>query len=235
MEVCTFAALTAAAASRHKYAFTALSGFFYASMVIVHIGSAPLGIALVGYAILIFDIRELERMECFRLLLYALLGVVVCQAIYGLLNMYLYNAHFFFEDQQVAAGKDTRKFPPALWLPLDLLFSIGWWLTLHIAVWVAAAVMIVAQIARKYRPNPFQSYCMWSVFATYSILFAFDYFHVSLFLGRDGLYVTTYLLLSYMFYRLNTAKCKPVFRCIDREPPVFGFIDRSVRTQSYAR
>ena len=54
----TFAALTAAAASRHKYAFTALSGFFYASMVIVHIGSAPLGIALVGYAILIFNIRE---------------------------------------------------------------------------------------------------------------------------------------------------------------------------------
>ena len=195
----TFAALTAAAASRHRYVFTALSGFFYASMVIVHIGSAPLGIALTGYAILIFDIRKLGRKECFRLLFYALLGVVVCQAIYGLLNMYLYNAHFFFEDQQVAAGKYTRKFPPALWLPLDLLFSIGWWLTLHIAVWVAAAVMIVAQIARKYRPNPFQSYCMWSVFATYSILFAFDYFHVSLFLGRDGLYVTTYLLLSYMF------------------------------------
>ena len=195
----TFAALTAAAASRHRYALTALSGFFYASMVIVHIGSAPLGIALIGYAILIFDVGKLERKECFRLLIYALFGVVVCQAVYGLLNVYLYNAHFFFEDQQVAAGKYTRKFPPALWLPLDVLFSIGWWLTLHIAAWAAAAIMITAQIVRKYKPNAFQSYCMWSVFVTYSILFGLDYFHFSLFLGRDGLYVTTYLLLSYMF------------------------------------
>jgi hypothetical protein len=195
----TFAALTAAAASRHRYALTALSGFFYASMVIVHIGSAPLGIALTGYALLIFDVGKLGRKECFRLLCYALLGIVVCQAVYGLLNMYLYNAHFFFEDQQVAAGTYTQKFPPALWLPLDRIFSIGWWLTLHIAVWAAAAIMIIAQIAQKYRPNAFQSCCMWSVFVTYSILFAFDYFHVSLFLGRDGLYVTAYLLLSYLF------------------------------------
>ena len=113
--------------------------------------------------------------------------------------MYLYQAHFFFEDQQIAAGKYTRNFPPALWLPLDRLFSISWWLTVHIAAWAAAAVMNIAQVAKKHRRNAFQSYCMWSVFVTYSILFAFDYFHVSLFLGRDGLYVTTYLFLSYMF------------------------------------
>lgn len=195
----TFATLTAAVSSGHRYAFVALSGFFSTSMVIVHIGSAPLLLALIGYAVLIFDIRRLERKEFFRLLSYAVLGGAACQIIYGLLNVYLYHTHFFFEDQQIAAGKSTRANPPPLWLPLDLLFEIGWWLTLHIAVWLAAGAMILAQLLKKYKPTGFQSYCMWAVFATYSILFALDYFHVSLFLGRGGLYVSTYLFLSYLF------------------------------------
>ena len=57
----TFATLAAAVGSRHRYAFAALSGFFFTSMVIVHFGSAPLLLALIGYAVLIFDIRRLER------------------------------------------------------------------------------------------------------------------------------------------------------------------------------
>ena len=194
-----FAALTAAVTSRHRYAFVALSGFFYTSMVIVHLGSAPLGLALLGYAILIFDVRHLAWKEFFRLLFYALLGGTVCQIIYGALNMHLYKTHFFFEDQQISAGKDTRANPPALWLPLDILLSIGWWLTLHIAVWFAAAASIIARLAKIYNPTKFQSYCMWAVFVTYSILFTLDYFRVTMFLARDGLYVSTYLLLSYLF------------------------------------
>ena len=195
----TFAALTAAATSRHKYAIVALSGFFYTSMVIVHLGSAPLGLAFLGYSILVFDIRKSEWREFFRLLFYALLGGIVCQIIYGALNVYLYKTHFFFEDQQLSAAKATIAIPPALWLPLDTLLSIGWWLTLHIAVWFAAAAMMIARLAKIYEPNKFQSYCMWAVFVIYSLLFALDYFHISLFLGRDGLYISTYLLLSYLF------------------------------------
>ena len=195
----TFAALTAAAISRHRYAFVALSGFFFTSMLIVHLGSAPLGLAFVGYSILVFDLRRSEWREFFRLLFYALIGGIACQIIYGALNVYLYKTHFFFEDQQIAAAKATRATPPALWLPLDTLLDIGWWLTLHIAVWIAAAIMIVARLTKLFKPNRFQLYCMWAVFVIYSILFALDYFHVSLFLGRDGLYVSTYLLLSYLF------------------------------------
>jgi hypothetical protein len=195
----TFAALTAAATSRHRYAFVALSGFLYTSMLIVHLGSAPLGLVFVGYSILIFDIRRSEWREFFRLLFYTLIGGIVSQIIYGALNVYLYKTNFFFEDQQIAAAKATRATPPALWLPLDTLLDIGWWLTLHIAVWFAAAVMIVARLAKLFKPNRFQSYCMWAVFVTYSTLFALDYFHISLFLGRDGLYISTYLFLSYLF------------------------------------
>ena len=195
----TFAALTAAATSRHKYAIVALSGFFYTSMVIVHLGSAPLGLAFLGYSILVFDIRKSEWREFFRLLFYALLGGAVCQIIYGALNVYLYKTHFFFEDQQFSAVKATIAIPPALWLSLDTLLSIGWWLTLHIAVWFAAAAMMIARLAKIYEPTKFQSYCMGAVFVIYSLLFALDYFHISLFLGRDGLYISTYLLLSYLF------------------------------------
>jgi hypothetical protein len=195
----TFAALTAAATSRHRYATVALSGFFYTSMVIVHLGSAPLGLAFLGYSILVFDIRKSEWKEFFRLLFYALLGGIVCQIIYGVLNVYLYKTHFFFEDQQISAAKATLATPPALWLPLDALLGNGWWLTLHIAVWFAAAAMIIARLAKIYEPKRLQSYCMWAVFITYSILFALDYFHISLFLGRDGLYISTYLFLSYLF------------------------------------
>lgn len=195
----TFATLTAAVGIRRRYAFVALSGFFSASMVMVHIGSAPLVLALIGYAALIFDIRRLEQKEVLRLVFYAVFGGAVCQIIYGSLNMYRYHTHFFFEDQQVAAGKSTLANPSALWSPLDQLFEIGWWLTLHIAAWLAAGAMILAQLLRRFKPTEFQSYCMWAVFATYSILFALDYFHVSLFLGRDGLYVSTYLFLSYLF------------------------------------
>ncbi len=43
----TFAALTAASATSHRYNFVCLSGFCYASMVITHLGSAPLGLAVV--------------------------------------------------------------------------------------------------------------------------------------------------------------------------------------------
>jgi hypothetical protein len=194
----TFAALTAAATSRHRYSFVALSGFLYSSMVIVHLGSAPLGLAFLGYSILVFDLRRSEWKEFFRLLFYTLLGGIVCQIIYGVLNIYLYKTHFFFEDQQLSAAKATLATPPALW-PFDTLHDIGWWLTLHIAVWFAAAAMIIARLAKIYKPNKFQSYCMWAVFIIYSLLFALDYFHISLFLERDGLYISTYLLLSYLF------------------------------------
>ena len=40
---------------------------------------------------------------------------------------------------------------------------------------------------------------MWAVFSTYSILFFLDFFNVSLFLQRDGLYASFYLFLSYLF------------------------------------
>src|SRR5579863_7470666 len=56
-----FAALTAAATSRYRYAYVGLSGFFYASMVMLHLGSAPLGLALFGYGILVFGIRVGQR------------------------------------------------------------------------------------------------------------------------------------------------------------------------------
>jgi hypothetical protein len=194
----TFAALTAASANRHKYAFVALSGFFYASMLMVHLGSAPLGLAIFGYAIFILDMRRMAWKEFFILILCAGLGALSCQIIYGSLNMYLYGTDFWFEREQIVAGIISEK-EAAAWEPLDSLLATGWWLTVHIGVWLAAGAMIIAKFAKLCTPTRFQSYCMLAVFPIYSILFALDYFHVSLFLGRSGLYLSPYLFLSYLF------------------------------------
>lgn len=196
----TFVALTAAATSRHRYALVALSGFFCASMMMVHLGSAPFGLAIFGYAIFILDMRQKVWKECFILLFCAALGALSCQIIYGSLNMYLYgyDPHFWFEREQIRAGIISEK-EVTHWLPLGFLFTIGWWLTVHIGVWFAAGATTVAKFARIYDPNRFHSYCVFAVFATYSILFALDYFHLTLFLRREGLYISTYLFLSYLF------------------------------------
>ena len=195
-----FAALTAAATSRYKQAFVALSGFFYTSMLITHLGSAPLGLALFGYAILILDMRRMLWKEFCILLLCAGLGALGSQIIYGFLNMHLYGTKFLFEGQQIEAGKLTQM-NVALWEESGFYLPLarGWWLTVHIGVWFAAAVMIFAKFAKLYKPTTFQSYCMWIVFSIYALLFTLDYFHISVFLGRSGLYVSTYLFLSYLF------------------------------------
>lgn len=192
----TFAALTAASSSRHRYAFVALSGFLYVSMVILHLGSAPLGLALFGYAILILDVRATSWKELFTLLFWAAIGGMVCQIIYGLLNIYLYRTEFFFEWQQViAAMRYGAAVAPE---PLHLLFATGWWLTVHIAVWLAAGAMIVASFAKLYTPTRFQLYCVWTVVSLYSVFFILDYFHFSLFLARSGLFASFYLFFSYL-------------------------------------
>lgn len=194
----TFAALTAASQSRHRYAFVALSGFLFASMVIVHLGSAPLGLAMVGYAIYIFNIKRKQWREFVALIPYAALGAISCQVLYGLLNNYLYRTTFFFEIEQLAAAKSTYTIP-GYFRPFKFLFAEGWWLTLHIAVWFAAGAMIIAKLTKLYTPTRFQTYCMWAVFATYSLLFIGDYLRLSIFMGREGLYASFYLFLSYLF------------------------------------
>jgi hypothetical protein len=196
----SFAALTAAGTSRHKYGFVVLSGFLCASMLVVHLGSAPFVLALLGYAVFIFDLRRMTRKEFFTLFLCATLGIVICQAVYGSLNIHLYGTEFLFEAQQVTAGIITQK-NAATWQEagLSLPLASGWWLAVHIGVWFAAAVMLLAKATKFANLTPFQTYCMWAVLGTYSILFVSDYSGISTFLARGGLYVTPYLFLSYLF------------------------------------
>jgi hypothetical protein len=196
----SFAAIAAARATCYKRIFLFLSGFLYASMLIVHLGSAPFGLGLFGYAIFTFDLRRLTWKEIITLIFWVGLGVAICQFLYGLLNMYLYGTEFWFETQQIKAGRITQQ-NVAHWeeLKLSLPLVDGWWLVLHVGVWFAAAAMLLAKLAKLAQPTPFQVYCIWAVLGTYSILFVPDYFGITAFLARSGLYVTTYLFLSYLF------------------------------------
>jgi hypothetical protein len=200
----TFVALTAAAAASNRstyrcFALVVLSGFFLTSMVIVHVGSAPLTLAAIGYAFLVFDVTHIRRWELSRLFVSAILGGLICQLIYGVLNMRLYGANFLFEREQITAGTMVQSNPEYFGTPLHLLFTVGWWLAIHLAVWLAAGVMIVAWLARAYSPTGLQLYCMSTVFVCYLTLFLFDYFKLAIFLGRVGLYASFYLFLSYLF------------------------------------
>lgn len=194
----TYAALTAGRDSPNRYAFVVLSGFFFTSILVVHLGAVPLVLPLAAYALFVFDARRMPFFDLVRLFLCATFGAVSCQVFYGLLNMLLYHTEFFFEKQQIIAGMISQK-NPIYFDRLSILFTYGWWLTVHVAVWFAAAALIVATLARAFRPTKFQVYCMWTVFSTYSILFVFDYFKLTIYSGRSGLYASFFLLSSYLF------------------------------------
>jgi hypothetical protein len=197
----TFAALTAAATTRttrYRYAFAALGGFLFLSMLIVHLGSVPLGLALVGYALLVFTAKQMGRQEWLTLALSISAGALCCQVIYGLLNIFLYRTGFLFEEQQIAAGAAALSVS-LYFAQFKSLFVDGWWITVHLAAWIAVTAMIVAWLVRAYSPTRLQLYCMWAVFVSYLILFLFDYFRLTTFLGRSGLYSSFYLFLSYLF------------------------------------
>lgn len=194
----TFAALTAAAMTRYRHGFAALSGFLFLSMLIVHLGSVPLALAVAGYAFVRLSANRIREQEYLVLALSFCSGALACQVIYGLLNSLLFRAGFLFEIQQVAAGV-TAYSVPEYFTPLDELFTDGRWLTVHMAMWVASGIMLIAWLTRAYSPTKFQLYCMSTVFVLYLILFILDYFKLSIFLARDGLYVSFYFFLSYLF------------------------------------
>jgi hypothetical protein len=198
----TLAAITAAASATtilRQHALVAVSGFLVASMIIIHLGAAPLALAVLGYAVFMFDIKKIAWRHILVLILVAALGVLSCQVVYGILNMVLYRTNFLFEAQQVIAGLrvDVARLDPSE--SLDVALRSEWWLTVHIAVWIASAALIAAALARAFSPNGFQLYCMLAVFLIYGSLFVFDYFDRTMFLRRSGLYASFYLLLSYLF------------------------------------
>lgn len=197
-ESLTFAALTAAATTRYRHGFAALSGFLFLSMLIVHLGSVPLVLAVAGYTLLMLSANRIRKQEYLALALSFCSGALACQAIYGLLNILLFRAGFLFEIQQVVAGV-TAYSVPEYFTPLDELFTEGRWLTVHMAMWVASGIMLIAWLTRAYSPTKFQSYCMSTVFVSYLILFILEYFKLSIFLARDGLYVSFCFFLSYLF------------------------------------
>ena len=104
----TMAAITAAATTQRTYAFIAVAGFLMTSMAIVHMGSAPLGLAALGYAMFMFDIRRMTLRKSLMLLLSAALGFLCCQVIYGSLNIIVYRTNFLFEVEQIAVGLVSR-------------------------------------------------------------------------------------------------------------------------------
>lgn len=194
----TFATLTAARNSPHRHLLVVLSGFLFTSMVIVHLGAAPLGLPLVAYAFFVFDARHMSLRNVANLFICAAAGVIACQTAYGLLNIFLYHTDFLFEKQQFIAGMISER-NPIYFQRLSSLFRSGWWLTVHVAVWFAAATMLVATLARVFKPSAFQLFCMLAVFSTYSILFIFDCVHLTIYSGRSGLYASFFLSLSYLF------------------------------------
>lgn len=194
----TLATLTKAPHARHHFLWVSLSGFFIASMLIIHLGSAPLALALFAYAFVAFDLKTTQWKLLIKLFLSGAAGAITCQALYGLLNMRLYGTHFLFEWQQIIAGLRSEG-DAGLFEPLNRLFAQGWWLVLHIGVWIAAGGTLIAGVTGYFKPTKFQTYCSLSVFIGYLALLLCDYLHFTIFLGRSGLYASFFIPLSYLF------------------------------------
>jgi hypothetical protein len=203
----SIAALTAAAkSSSWKRHWVALAAFLFSCAVFVHLGSAVLVIPAIGYAVLVLELDKQTIRESVALVLAAIIGVVVCQIIFGTLNVVLWHNEFFFLRTQLAAGTTEFAYKPGWRSIAEVVMrygtgpasQTGHWLALHIAVWIVSAAVLAAAIFRWFTLTRYQIYCCASVVILYGLLFLLDTAGLSVFLGRDGLYASFALILSYM-------------------------------------
>ena len=193
-----FAALTAAGNAEHRKAgLVAVAAFCSTSMVFVHIGSAILAPVIAGYAWLCLRPHRLGTREILALMASLLAGVAACQLIYGALNVWIWDAKFFFVFQQFSVGeKELRRMLP--WQSPLQLFGYGNWLGVHLAVWIASTFALTLSALRVIRLKPFEMFCFLSVFALYVFLYFLDDEKLTYFLSRQGLYASFFLFFCYM-------------------------------------
>ena len=193
----TFASLTAAVRSIRPELWVAAAGFCFACAVVTHLGSIVGAVPVVGYVWYSFDFKRIGLWRLLRLMSAALAGVIVCQILFGLLNILIWRTSFFFILEQIDVAKRELS-SPTRWESLLHDFGLGRWLVMHIAVFVASISMLGAAALRFIRLTRFQIYCFSSVASLYLLCSVSDAFHMTEFLARQGLYMVFFMFSTYL-------------------------------------
>jgi hypothetical protein len=194
----TFLGLTIAAESSRPLFWVAMAGFCFTSAVFIHLGSVVTAVSVIGYAWYVLDLRRVGLRRLLVLLLAASTGAAICQILYGVLNVLIWKSGFFFITRQITVARFELNTLPQ-WRPLSELLEYGMWLVMHLAAYVAGIFLLVlARTRTLLRLTRFQTYCFASVAVQYSLCIILDYFHLSYFLSRGGLYITFFIVSTYL-------------------------------------
>lgn len=194
----TLASLTAAAESRRKRLWAGLAGFFFTSSVFCHLGIILSALPIAIYAWFCLDLGKRSRKEIVQLFLSGLAGVAIGQIVFGLLNVWLNRGDFFFIWllYKIAKG-ETHSVQVDQTTPWLLLRNYGW-LTIPFAVWIASGAALLSGVSGFAKLERPQKILLAMGFFISTFLFILDQIHFSYYLGRDGMYVSTYLPFCYM-------------------------------------
>lgn len=210
----TFACLTRASKSEAGRSWwVGASAFMFTSMAFVHLGSAVLLIPILGYAFLCLNLLRSDIRTLLRLTVAAVVGVVVCQVFYGVLNVLIWHSRFLFVMEQVAVGRQELE-SLWQWVPVGRLFVFGDWLSLHIAVWILSVVALASGALGIIQLPKFHKWCFGSIAITYLLLCVLDYNRLSVFLSRSGLYASFFVYLSYMAVACVASLVSPAARLL---------------------
>lgn len=190
------AAITwSARSAEHRFAKMAVAGFAFVSMLFVHLGSAVLAAPALAYAWYVLRGEPLQP-AAVRLCSGIVLGGIVAQLLYGLLNVAIWGSKFFFLLEQIAVGRIELQTNPSWESPVALLAN-GPWLTIHLAVFVAAILACGLSLARVIRLPGRDLVILFGLVLFYGLLFGLDAGRLSNFTMREGLRMTFLLTVTY--------------------------------------
>ena len=199
-EMAVLACLTAATGSRRRCCLmTVVAGFFGASMMFVHLASAivfPVVFAYSGFVV--HNCRSLRSWlnHFLRVVICGSIGAVVAQILFGSLLYFAGGGEFFFILKQIMVVKSNITGWNA---NLSTLIREGRWIVVPLAALVASAAIVAT---KRYRVSftDFEAFCLWSVVALYTFIFAGEVTGRLWLLSRDGMHSTVLTPFSMMTY-----------------------------------
>ncbi len=207
----SFAALTAACNQpSRRLIWVAAAAFCFSSVLSIHLGTGLLAVLFAAYGI--YCLRPQEGKDFGILALAALAGFILCQAIFGLLNVLIWNNDFLYLWEQISIGRHEIKHVASRKTPAQLFNTDGFWLSIHLAIFIAGITAIALHSLRILRLNRFQLVILGSVCALYFAIYLLDLARVTYFLSRSGMYACFMLFPTYLALASILAQGKNISR-----------------------
>ena len=187
------ACLVRASAGSRRTTFVALAAFCFASSLLIHLGSAVLGLFLLAVALGVLGLGR-----CLRDYLAALGGVIVALIVWGLFNVAVWHGSLFFILQQVAVGqREMAKQNQFNGWGLEILLRDGHWIAIELGVWLAGGLLLAFRAVGRVRLPREQTIVLAATVATFTLLVAGHLAANSLFFLTFGFYTAFFLPMTY--------------------------------------